>query len=58
MGKTLNKDKPSQEQSDNTTNMFNEILIVANNCDHESVEAHFELSEQSDSDRKGIKEPV
>ena len=57
MGPTLNKDKPSQEQSDNTTNMFNEILI-ANNCDHESVEAHFELSEQSDSDRKGIKEPV
>ena len=57
MGQTLNKDKPSQEQSDNTTNMFNEILI-ANNCDHESVEAHFELSEQSDSDRNGIKEPV
>ena len=57
---TLNKDEPSQDQADDTIDMFNEILI-ANDCDHtlnESVEEQFRLLEQSDSDRNSIKEPV
>ena len=55
---TLNKDEPSQDQADDTIDMFNEILI-ANDCDHtlnESVEEKFRLLEQSD--RNSIKEPV
>ena len=56
----LNKDEPSQDQVDDTIDMFNEILISID-FDHtlnESVEEQFRLLEQSDSDRNSIKEPV